>query len=216
VQAPRPRTSDKSPDRRRLLLPVAAAALGIAGLVAVTALFAFGGGGESSSAAEEVRAAGGTLRTFPAQSRQHVEQLPDDFEYNSFPPTSGPHHPIPAPFDVYDQPVEQFRLVHNLEHGGVVIQYGRSVPEAEVNRLIEWYRRDPNGIVIAPLPRLGSRIALAAWNADVDAGGTVSGEGQGILAILPRFDETAFDAFMDAYAFRGPERFPKDQLAPGQ
>ncbi len=105
-------------------------------------------------------------------------------------------------------------MVHNLEHGGVVIQYGRRVPEATVRQLVEWYRDDPNGIVIAPLPALGSTIALAAWNADLSTTGELRSE-RGILAKCTRFDEAAFDAFMDDYAFRGPERFPEQQLAPG-
>jgi Protein of unknown function (DUF3105) len=215
VQAPRTRAGGAKPtDRRRLLLPAGLAALGVLGLVAVGAVVAFGGAGGSASAAEAFRSAGGMLETFPAQNRNHVQQVPEDFEYNSFPPTSGPHHPEPPPFGIYDEPVEQFRLIHNLEHGGVVIQYGRNVSQQTVNELLEWYRDDPNGIVIAPLPALGNRIALAAWKAEVGAG-LASAEGQGVLGTLRRFDEEAFDAFMDAYAFNGPEPFSKDQLAPG-
>lgn len=197
-----------------MLIPIAVAAVGVAGLVAVAAVFLIGAG-DSGSDPGALRRAGCTVQAFPAQGRQHVEQLAKNFEYNSFPATSGPHHPQPAPFDVYDEPVEQFRLVHNLEHGGAVIQYGRQVPQQTVDALVEWYRDDPNGIVIAPLPALGRVIALAAWTADVDASGAVSENGQGILAKCTRFDEDAFDAFIDEYAFRGPERFPKDQLAPG-
>jgi hypothetical protein len=190
------------------------AAAGVAGLVAVAAVFLIGAD-DSGSDPGALRRAGCTVQAFPAQGRQHVQAVPKNFKYNSSPPTSGPHHPQPAPFDVYDEPVEQFRLVHNLEHGGVVIQYGRQVPRRTVDALVAWYREDPNGIVIAPLPALGRVIALAAWTADVDASGAVSENGQGILAKCTRFDEDAFNAFMDEYAFRAPERFPRDQLAPG-
>jgi hypothetical protein len=216
VQAPRTRTSaGRAADRRRFLVPAALAGLGVVGLIVIAALFAFGGDNDSGSGPSALREAGCTLQAFPAQSRDHVQGLPKGFKYNSSPPTSGPHHPQPAPFDVYEEPVEQFRLVHNLEHGGVVIQYGRRVPEQTVNQIVEWYRDDPNGIVIAPLPSLGNTIALAAWTAEVDASGGAEARGEGILAKCERFDEEAFDSFMDEFAFRGPERFPEDQLAPG-
>ncbi len=40
--------------------------------------------------------------------------------------------------------------------------------------------------------------------------------GTGVLAKCPGFDEAAFDAFVDAYGFKGPEPFPRDELQPGQ
>jgi hypothetical protein len=183
-------------------------------------IFAFGGGGGGGDASKQFEEAGGTLKTYPIKypgnnpSNRHYEQIPKDFKYPSFPPTGGPHNPTPALFDVYDDPVQQSRLVHDLEHGGVVIQYGKDVPRSDVDEIVDWYRNDPNGIIIAPLPALGKKIALAAWNADLSGGGDVKSE-EGVLGELPKFDENAFDAFMDAYAFKGPERFPKDDLAPG-
>lgn len=196
------------------LVAIAVAALGFIGLGVVGAVFLLSG--SSTSAASAFQDAGGTVEIFPAsRSGLHVTKAPKQSEYNSFPPTSGPHHPVPAPFGIYDEPVEQYRLVHNLEHGGVAIQYGNDVPDATVDQLLEWYRDDPNGIVIAPLPALGRTIALTAWTSeDVRPGESPRG-GMGVLAKITTFDEEAFDAFMDDYAFEGPERFPKDALAPG-
>jgi hypothetical protein len=142
----------------------------------------------------------------------HVEDPPKRSEYNTWPPTSGPHHPSYAPFDIYTEPVEQYRFVHNLEHGGITIQYGSNVPPAEVAKIENWYREDPNGLLVAPLPELDDQIALTAWTTPADDPGA---RGTGVLAKLPRFDERAFDAYKSAYAFRGPERFPKDTLLPG-
>jgi Protein of unknown function (DUF3105) len=178
----------------------------------VALLYAFGGG---SSDVAAIRDAGCTIETFPAQPREHVERLKKGFRYNSTPPTSGPHHPQPAPFDVYDEPVAQIRLVHDLEHGGVVIQYGDEIPDATVAEIVDWYRDDPNGIVIAPFPELGDRIALAAWNAEADRPGEAPEPGRGILAKCPSFDKDAFEAFVDVYGFKGPERFPREGLTPG-
>ncbi len=201
------------------MIPAAIAAAGVAALAAVLGVLAFGGG-DSAAAPETLRSAGCTLQIVPvrypggAARGRHVEKLPKGFKYPSFPPTAGPHNPIAAPFDVYDEPVEQLRLVHNLEHGGITVQYGRGVSRQTVDRIVRWYRQNPNGIVVAPLPALGNTIALAAWNADLSSTGELRSE-RGMLAKCPRFDEGAFDAFMKEYAFKGPERFPKEQLAPG-
>jgi Protein of unknown function (DUF3105) len=214
VQAPRQRKAEAPEGRRRRLLLLGGGLVAVAAIAAgaVVAAVVLGGG---SSTDETLRAAGCTIEKKPAQGRQHVQQLARGFKYNTFPPTSGPHYPVPATWDIYTEPVEQFRLVHNLEHGGLIVQYGSDVPESAVAEIREWYLDDPNGIIVAPLPALGDKIALAAWTAPDAAPGQVPGPGQGVLAKCTGFDEAAFDAFKDTYGFRGPERFPRDSLVPG-
>jgi hypothetical protein len=207
VQAPKVRTEPADPRRRRQILLGAAGGVLAAGVAVAIALFAVGGG---QAADTVLREAGCTIEKKPAVGRQHVAQPPKEGTYNTFPPTTGPHADVPATWDVYVEPVEQFRLVHNLEHGGLIVQYGEDVPQADVDAIVEWYRDDPIGIVVAPLPALGDKIALAAWIApNPDA------PGQGVLAKCTRFDEEAFDAFLDEYGFKGPERFPRGELQPG-
>jgi Protein of unknown function (DUF3105) len=214
VQAPKARAHQHDPAaRRRLLLLVAASVLGLAVLAGAVAFIAMAASGPS--AADALKDAGCTLETFPAQEARHITEPDEDFDYNSDPPSSGPHHPTQPTFDVYDEPVEQYRLIHNLEHGGVVIQYGDDVPDETVNAMREWYLGDPNGIVIAPYPKLGDRIGLAAWTAEEAAAGEEPRNQRGHLAKCPRFDEEAFNAFVDEFAFRGPEPFEKKDLKPG-
>jgi hypothetical protein len=195
------------------LLLIGAAILGLAVLAGAVAFIARAASG--ASAAEALRDAGCTLETFPAQEARHITEPDEDFEYNSDPPSSGPHHPTQPPFDIYDEPVEQYRLLHNLEHGGVVIQYGDDVPNETVNAIREWYLGDPNGIAVAPYPKLGDEIALAAWTADEVGEGETPTNQRGHLATCPRFDEEAFDAFADEFGFQGPEPFEKKDLQPG-
>ena len=196
-------------ERRTKHILYGVSALGFLGLAAV--IFLFTQGGDTPSAAAAVRAAGCSIVEPPASEAQdHTEVTPKRSVYNTWPPTSGPHHPQYAPYDVYTDPVQQLRLVHNLEHGAVVIQYGKDVPPAEVDKIVEWYRDDPNGLVVAPYPENGRNITLGAWTTPDD-----EGRGTGHLARYQRFEERAFDAFKNAYAFRGPERFPEEQLAPG-
>jgi uncharacterized protein DUF3105 len=159
-----------------------------------------------------------TRQTFPPMGRQHVEKLSSDFRYNSYPPTSGPHYPpgskAPAVWNIYDTPVDEAALVHNLEHGGVVVQYGADVPDSTVEEITRWYQDQDtqNGLVVAPIwpsiqatppAEAGKKIYLTSWTH---------------LMTCPTFDQGAFDNFVDDY--RGPngdapEKFPLDSLAPG-
>lgn len=165
-----------------------------------------------------------TVRTVAAQGQGHVERLPEDFEPASFPRVSGPHHPQTIIYGEYQEPVDQLRLVHNLEHGAVVVQWGADVPEETVNAIRAWYRTDPRGLVIAPLPNvepaetLRDKITLGAWvvereNPD-DPGSRITQQ-EGKLAVCSDFDEDAFNDFLDDYRGKGPEGFTLDQMAPG-
>jgi len=195
------------------VLVVAAAAGGIAWAVGR------GGGSETASGACNQQA-------FPAQQALHVPpaKMPKGFEYNSFPPSSGPHHPNPAVWNAYDEPVAQNHLTHNLEHGGLVIQYGEDVPQATVDEIVAWYRADPNGIIVAPLPdveqakKLADRITLAAWWAEFEDPNNPTGKPvreEGRLLTCSTFDEEAFSEFRDANRAHGPEPFELEQLPAG-
>jgi hypothetical protein len=50
-------------------------------------------------------------------------KISDPLCYNSNPPTSGPHNGSPMPFKVLDNPAPKESLIHNMEHGGVVVWY---------------------------------------------------------------------------------------------
>jgi hypothetical protein len=158
------------------------------------------------------------MKTYPPMGRQHVNKLSPGFQYNSFPPTSGPHYPpgpkAPAVWNIYDSPVDEVALVHNLEHGGVVVQYGSKVPQAAVAQIAQWYQASPLGMVVAPLPPLGDMHAKAPANAESRIFLTAWTH----VATCSGFDESTFSKFRDAY--RGPdgdapEKFPLEALQPG-
>jgi hypothetical protein len=145
-----------------------------------------------------------------------VVSMPICFMYICDPPTRGLHYPLTILWGMYDSPVNRLRSVHNLEHGGIMIHYGPRVSKSTVEQLRAFYQADPNGIVVAPLPSLGNKISLAAWTFDLARLNEPGGyEGEGRLAMMPRFDEDAFKAFVDEYRFSGPERFPAEDLTPG-
>jgi len=181
-----------------------------------------GGGGGSGDASSGAC----TEQTFPAQQALHVPpaKMPKGFEYNSFPPTSGPHNQEPAVWNAYSEPVDQRRVIHNLEHGGIFVEYGKDVSASTVNQIIAWYRDDPNGIIVAPLPdtpeaeKLSKNIVLGAWPAEVENEGTPQQEvksSRGLIATCSAFDEDAFSDFRDDYRGKGNERIPVEDLQAG-
>jgi hypothetical protein len=187
------RTAPRDEGRNRKIL-YAIGGSGFLMLALVAGFFLLAGGDDNGKTQQDavatIKAAGWTYRHPKSQGRTHVAQLAPNFKYNSVPATSGPHSSQTVIYGVYDQPVSEINYVHNLEHGAIGIQYGEKVPEATVERIIEYYNADPAGLVVAPNPALGDQIALTAWT---------------YIAKGKTFDEKVFDTFVDAFGFRGPE-----------
>jgi hypothetical protein len=219
VQAPQRRSTPAKADpdrRRRLLLGIGAGTLALVAIV--LGFLLLGGGGKSEAAV--FRDAGCTFQSFPAQDNapdhSDVPDLEAKPKWNSYPPSSGPHHGSTAVLGFYEEPVLLVQSTHNLEHGAVIVHYGKDVPDEEVAKLREWYFSDPNGLLVAPLDDLNNQIALTAWTTPDSAPGGEGGiRGRGYLAKCPRFDEAAFDRFAEEHRFKGPERIPPELMTPG-
>jgi hypothetical protein len=126
------------------------AAVGVV-VVAVVAYFAY----------RAVADLPGTL--VPSQGNAHVQLATDPHApYNSDPPTSGPHLPYLAPWGIHTTPIPKELQIHNLEDGGVVIQYSCECPEL-VGKLTSIVKRYDHGVILAPYPGMKSKIALTAW-----------------------------------------------------
>jgi Protein of unknown function (DUF3105) len=103
--------------------------------------------------------------SFSDQGNLHIQtEAEPHVPYNSDPPTSGPHLPYVAPWGVHTTPIVKELQVHNLEDGGVVVQYHcpAGCPEL-VDKLAEIVKRYDRQVVLAPYPGLKTRIALTAW-----------------------------------------------------
>jgi Protein of unknown function (DUF3105) len=230
VQAPKvrttPKTSTPEEDRRRLLILVAIAASGLLALGVVVALFAFGsgsssgaGGANPTAIAQTMRDAGCTFNRYVAlknnSSHADVPSIGKKVNWNSNPPTSGPHYGQWAVWGAYDRPVPLTMSTHNLEHGGIVMHYGPKVPRDEVAKLRDFYRSDPNAMILAPLPTMGDKIVLSAWYFDESKAKERNYYGQGEQAKCTTTDADAFAAFRDTFRYKGRERIPAENLQPG-
>ena len=59
-----------------------------------------------------------------SQGNAHITEAQiGQFTYNTIPPTSGPHLGSLARWGVHDEPIPNELQVHNLEDGGVMVQY---------------------------------------------------------------------------------------------
>lgn len=210
VQAPQVRQTTRTPDdmgaRQRVIL-YAIAGSGVVALIVVVALVVLGGGNSNAkAAANALTAAGCQYRSYPIQPRApHYTSLNPSPppSWNSFPPTSGLHYGQWVLWGDYTEPVPLIKEVHNLEHGGVIIQYGNKVPQSDIAPINDLWQQDSNAMLVAPLPKLGNKIALTSW---------------GQWAECTHFNKNAFSKFISAFRYHAPESgiFPKSALEPGK
>lgn len=103
-----------------------------------------------------------------SQGNQHITQTEVGLvTYNSDPPISGPHLPYLARWGLHDQPIPKELQVHNLEDGGVLVQYNcdRAAPDCKslvekLSKIVELYGH----AILAPYPSMSHKIALTAWS----------------------------------------------------
>jgi Protein of unknown function (DUF3105) len=120
----------------------------------------------------------------PDQGNVHLRTATDPHDpYNSDPPTSGPHLPYIAPWGVHTRPIPRELQVHNLEDGGVVVQYNCECPDL-VAKLREVVERYDKHVILAPYPEMKSTIALTAWTR---------------IETLSAFDPQRVRRFIEAY-----------------
>lgn len=157
--------------RQRTLLWTGVA---VVSLVALIAVIVFAGREEPQAqnqpVSEAARAAGREaagsqgVKTFPLAGRDHIAPNEQPDNWNSNPPTSGDHLATPLPAGVYDNDQDMRAMVHNQEHGYVVIVY-KGIPEDQVEQLRAFVEaRDGSKLILAPWSGLESNgIALTAW-----------------------------------------------------
>lgn len=100
----------------------------------------------------------------PLLDSPHVSQTEAArIEYNSLPPTSGPHFSFAPALGVYDEPVADGLTVHALEHGHIAILYAADTPEESIETLRGISADYPRDVLLAPNPDLREGVAVTAW-----------------------------------------------------
>lgn len=112
----------------------------VAGALVIGLVLLFGGNGGDGGAGGIAQPDDGTAHTNAGASCRAnpsscgVAANP----YSSLPGTSGPHWGTPANWGVYATPAEESQLIHNLEHGGIVIWYDPGLDAASVDTLADY------------------------------------------------------------------------------
>ncbi|HZQ03409.1 MAG TPA: DUF3105 domain-containing protein [Gaiellaceae bacterium] len=210
----------------------------VAAIVAAVVVLARGSGTASAAKVRETMlAAGCTYRDvtpLPPKSKNfggyHADvprlTTPINGLWNTFPPAAGGHYGLWAVWGFYTEPVNPRQVVHNEEHGAVVIWWGPKVPASTVRKLQAFYNEPikggaGDGMFGTPLDAtidgksLGNKIALTAWTGDPSRYYRNGYYGIGHVAICPSFNQKAFATFRDAYRGKGPEGIPLADDQPG-
>jgi len=142
-----------------------------------------------------VSCGGGPGEKFPDQGFPHIEVTERFSGYNSVPPTSGPMWPAAGPWGIFYTSVPNEQQVHNLEHGGIMINYDK-IDQAQINELVRFAQKQksfPCSLTLAPYPGMPFKIAVTAWR---------------VRDTMETFDGARLQEFVDAYKNKGPERLP--------
>jgi hypothetical protein len=201
---------------------IAGSAAALIAVVVVVVAVAGSGGGGSKKLATLMADAGCTFKTVqafvPKGQGTHVPSLTKKLPWNTDPPSNGQHYPQWAVWGFYRSTVNPRRVVHNEEHGGVILWWGPKVPSTTVDKLEAFYQEDPPGMFGTPYANLGSKIAITAWTGDPARYQQNGYYGQGHIATCPAYTAAtakAFKAFRDAYRGNGPEGIPLSSDLPG-
>ncbi|MBT3943119.1 MAG: DUF3105 domain-containing protein [Chloroflexi bacterium] len=176
---------------------------GIAGAIAllfIGSLLVPGGSGRQTSDNNNLNT-GGPLEIMDDQGRSHVTPGEPAGPFLTQPAASGPHwitNPSdivptgsPARWGAYAAPLPDEVQIHNLEHGGIILNYNCSEGCAElVDQLQSLIPGQGAQFILAPYPNMESRIAITSWRHQDK---------------MDEFDADRLNEFIDAYLDRAPE-----------
>lgn len=187
---PAPYETYEPPRRSRVPL-VLALVLGLVVIAAGVALPVFLG--DDDPVAERVADADATgttdgggvdlseVVTFTTLRSDHVTETVDD--YTASPPAGGQHFPVWLDCGVYDEPVRDEFLVHDLEHGAFWFAYdAEALGDDEVAALAAQL---PQNGVMTPYAGLDAPVVVTVWEAQLALDGV---------------DDPRLPLFLDEYA----------------
>ena len=190
-----PRTTQRSGTNKLILVASIVIAVLVIGSFAAVPIFQSIGGPQAvdlGTARAYVEGVGIDQEVMP--SKNHVEDGTEVF-YNSIPATSGDHYFSPQPCGFYEGEVPDERVVHNLEHGNIVISYNLTEPsdvealQGVFNDLEGW--KDHYTVARFYSSISPGQVALSAW---------------GVLDIMEGVEQERIERFYEHYVGTlGPE-----------
>lgn len=114
--------------------------------------------------------------------------------YNSNPPTSGKHASQTEPWGISDTPLAAEKLIHNLEHSGIIIHYNCEKCDdliVKLKDLTNSLAAKDRKIILAPSKNIDAKITIASW---------------GYYDKMNELDEARIRKFFNDHINKGPER----------
>lgn len=136
----------------------------------------------------------------PSEGQVHVKES-TPITYQSYPPSSGTHYGKTADYGFKDLEAPEGQLVHNLEHGAIVIYYKPGTQVDVLQELRDVYANFPPAkygkvkMVITPYsnPKMQTPIEIASWTR---------------VQPFASFDRDGLLKFYQANVDKGPEDVP--------
>lgn len=164
------RQAAKRDARRRNLITITLALLVAAGVVylVISDRNAREGQENQPIGVSEGAAGCGQVEEHEDQGRDHIAEGEPHEPYNSSPPTSGPHYGSPGgPVDTgfYPSPLPPEAVVHNLEHGQIVIWYRPDAQSDTIDDIEALVDQQPTATVAVPYEGVEDPydFVLTAW-----------------------------------------------------
>lgn len=114
-------------------------------------------------------------------------------------PTSGIHSPHDLKFGFYTEKPPIEKLVHNLEHGDIIIYYKPDAGTTVIDQIktLTHYKKAGSGVLGVPNPDIPSdkQLVVNAWTKTME---------------LTSFDEQQIGTFIYQYINKGPEVIPPE------
>lgn len=129
---------------------------------------------------------------YDIQGRQHIAEGTDHPAYNSNPPSSGWHYTSTVKGGFHSDPLEDERVIHNLEHGDIWIAYHPDINEEALETLKSFAGQY---VIVSPRTENEGDMSLVAWGR-VDTFDVENDE----------VDEQRIRDFIKRYDNRGPEK----------
>jgi hypothetical protein len=128
--------------------------------------------------------------------REHTD-MPVNYEMKI--PTSGPHSPHDLKFGYYTDKPKNEMLVHNLEHGDIIIYYRPDASQEikDAVKRLSHFTKAGSGVLAVPndvIPE-GKEIVVTAWDKTME---------------LTTYDEKQIGTFIYEYIDHGPEKIPSN------
>jgi hypothetical protein len=128
------------------------------GLVVIAALGAFLAVVLLSDRSQEASEPAG-VQSFDDLSRNHTY---DPVAYEQSPPVGGDHNPVWQNAGFYEDPVQNEKAVHTMEHGAVWITYTPDLPQDQKDQLRQIVESQ-DCLLASPYPDLPTPVVASAW-----------------------------------------------------